>query len=792
MRPLILRKIAYVMILAGLVLAGLAPAAVDSYAQGPEPSPTPASTGPAAPEAEVPAAPSEPAAPVQDANRFTLSFGDLDSPDTTVQGPYEKEDLRFGLPAGWELTPGAQVQLDLATSFSGPDVPADETVQLEGGQLELVFNGTPLTSVFLTQAGEQTVTASIPETALASSRNDGRHQLTLVLDSPANCRLDFQTSVEVLPSSQFILPYQVSSPAVDLRQFPRPIYQDSFLGDTAVIVVPESPNRAELQAALTVAAGLGQMTSGRLALSLIPANELTQDIRSTNHLVFIGRPSGLADLEQVTFTTPAGEAGFQALGAAKNDGIVQMAISPWNQGRVVLLVSGSTDEAIIKAGQALSSGSIRTTDQANVAVVTQVQTEPEEISAEYYAADRTFAELGYLAETGSSKGTNWFEYTFNVPSGYLAGNGAYLELSYLHSALLDYDQSGMVVRLNNNIIGSTSFSEETVQPGKIQYNIPRYALRAGPNLLMVQTELVPVSECTNPNLAGWWTTIQPDSLLHLPLTPVEGTIKEVFDLGNYPNPFSLDATLRDTAFVLPPNDPAAWDVAVQIASDLGNRANITLGALTVAIDGHLPEELRNSHHVLIIGQPASLPIIAELGQALPAPFEDGSNLAVERGLPVVYRLPEEAGIGYLETLSLPWDRSRTGLAVLGSNTEGLRRAGAALTDPQLQHKLEGNFVVTDGEQIVTGSRHFQADPDILLPAAGLEQQDIAPIAKTGGGNPAGQTLPEAQAASSSINRPTPPQQPDWLLPALAISIVSMIVVALVGLVIAWRQRSQVS
>lgn len=799
MAQLMLKKMAYVMILAGLILAGLAPAAVDSYAQGPEPSPTPAPTDQAAPEEDTPAppaaAPSEPAAPVQDANRLTLSFGDLGFTDTTVQGPYEKEDFRFGLPAGWELTPGAQVQLDLTTLFSGPGVPADETAQLEGGQLELTFNGAPLTPVFLSQAGEQTVTASIPDTALAPTREDGRHQLSVVLDSPANCRLDFQTNVEISPSSRFILPYQVGTPAGDLHQFPRPIYQDSFLGDTAVIVVPESPNRAELQAALTVAAGLGEMTSGRLVLSLVPANELTPDIRSANHLIFIGHPSGLPDLEQVAFTTPASEAGFQALGADKNDGVVQMTVSPWNQARVVLLVSGSTDEAIIKAGQALSSGSIRTADQTNVAVVTQVQTEPDEISAEFYAAGRTFADLGYLAETRSSKGTNWFEYTFNVPSGYRTGAGAYLELSYFHSTMLDYDQSGMVVRLNNSIIGSTSFSEETIQPSKVQYHIPRYALRAGPNRLTVQSELIPTTECTNPNLGGWWTTIRPDSLLHLPLTPVEGTVKEVFDLGNYPDPFSLDATLRDTAFVLPPDDPTAWDIAVQIASDLGNRANITLSALTVAVDGRLPEDLRDSHHVIIIGQPTSLPIIAELGQALPAPFEDGSNKAIERGLPVVYRLPEEIGMGYLETLSLPWNRSRTGLAVLGSNTEGLRQAGAALTDPHLRHQLKGNFVVTDGQQIVAGSRHFQAEPDILLPAAGLEQQDIgpgpAPVAEAVVVDPDRPSLLEVQGASVSLDRQTTPGQPDWLLPALVISVALMIVVALIGLVVTGRQRRQV-
>jgi hypothetical protein len=94
-----------------------------------------------------------------------------------------------------------------------------------------------------------------------------------------------------------------------------------------------------------------------------------------------------------------------------------------------------------------------------------------------------------------------------------------------------------------------------------------------------------------------------------------------------------------------------------------------------------------------------LAIITELRNELPAPFEEGSNVAILTNLPVEYRLPEGVELGYLELLNAPWDSARTILTVLGNATRGVQQAGGALTGAALRSTIKGDFALINGETI---------------------------------------------------------------------------------------------
>mgnify|MGYP001167281389 FL=1 len=73
-------------------------------------------------------------------------------------------------------------------------------------------------------------------------------------------------------------------------------------------------------------------------------------------------------------------------------------------------------------------------------------------------------------------------------------------------------------------------------------------------------------------------------------------------------------------------------MAAHLAFDLGNRTDGTLADLVSVYAGAVPENVRQERDLLIVWRPSALPIIAELREALPALFEAGSDIAIERNM----------------------------------------------------------------------------------------------------------------------------------------------------------------
>src|SRR5258707_879339 len=129
----------------------------------------------------------------------------------------------------------------------------------------------------------------------------------------------------------------------------------------------------------------------------------------------------------------------------------------------------------------------------------------------------------------SAKGTNWAEYRFNIPPGKTVTPDAYFDLIFNHSALLDYDQSGMVINLNDETVATVSLSDESTQEKSEKISLPRHAIHSGLNTLLFRIELVPKVNCTNPNMNTLWLKIWPESNLHLPLTDKPAQSMDEFD-----------------------------------------------------------------------------------------------------------------------------------------------------------------------------------------------------------------------------------------------------------------------
>lgn len=694
-----------------------------------------------------------------------FTFEQFGFDEITMRGPFAADGYYFDLPAVWKMKPGASMQLTLDTYYTGPDSDAAASPRANyGGSLEIQYNYITIARVDLIE-GRTQVEIPIPIEAISRYESSQGHAIQFILDSGINCEVDSSTTLVIRSTSQLYMPHDLIAPPVDLRLLPAPFSQDSFNPNTAVMIIPNQPTEGELQAALSVFAGFGSMTYNGLSIVLMPVDQVTEDILEGANLIFVGKADGLPLLQQVSLLAPVSNGLFAAEGSQPADGIVQMAVSPWNKTKVVMSIGGNNDTGVIYAARAASTGRIQVGINPSLALVSGVQM----IAPAFDPTDvnQTFADLGYDSRVVEQAGSSTLDYQFNIPAGYVLGPDAYLDLNFSHSALLEYQRSTVVVNLNGQPVGSVRLSDETIGRGNAKIFLPASAARPGMNTLSLKINLEPRNECVNPLLNGLWMRIDSSSSLHLPFVPNLTSTSILIELGRYPFPFAFDPLMNDLAFVLSENDPTGWNVAAQIASQLGNVNRAQLAGLEAYYAGSVPDAARQERNLIIVGRPGGLEILSELNDALPAPFEPGTELVSQENIQVSYRLEPGVDVGYLELLPAPWNSDRTILYVGGSSDLGLRWAGAALQFGRLRSQLQGNLAFISGEQVVSTETRILQDG----------QGDLS--------------TPLPAGATPDANQPVVSQKPDWILPSIFIALGGIVlVIVILSAQVLLRRRSE--
>ena len=700
--------------------------------------------------------------------------------ETTLTGPYDSVDFSFSLPADWKLIDGASLSLSLGVSATtGIINQSDSTVNQQdqafpngvigSGSLTVFLNGTTLVILPLDEVGEIVRTIQIPIEAFASPSNDGSVNVRIILNSGTACYSFDQMSVVIRTSSYFTLPHESVQPSTDLINFPRPIYQNSFIPDSALLIIPDQPSAEELQAALTVASGLGKLSGGALVFDMVTLGKLTEEQELANHLIFVGKPASLPVLGQLQLPLTLNKGQFPVSGSGPDDGIVEMVNSPWNSAKVILVISGNTDQGTIKASQAVSTGVLRSNEFPNLAIVQEVQTIPVLTPQ---PTDQTLSDLGYKGRLFENRGVGNVTYFFNVPPGWTVGSDSRFELVFGHSALLDYGTSGIVLLLNGKPIGSVRMNDASasISTNKVLINIPVSAVVPGKNRLDVRVNLNQQDVCAPRNMRGLWINIWPESTLHLPLNLT--VINPVTSLGlaSYPAPFIYYPLLDNTAFVLMPDNVESWRAAVSIASYLGSNANGPVTALKVFYSDGLPEAERSKYNLLLIGQPSQMPAMAELIKSLPIPFLEGTDTIAEGNFQVTYRIPAASPVGYMEIMPSPWNSDNVILAILGNTAQGLGWATSALIDSELRSQLAGNFAVITDQQIITADTR-------LSPTINSGPTPVSEVA----------VIP----ANVETTSPPADQRTGWVFPVFILSIALIFLISVFAAIGSWsRQRTR--
>jgi hypothetical protein len=706
------------------------------------------------------------------ANEATVTFAELGFRETSLVSPFDATSVFFSIPANWRLAPGGEVQLDYEITLSGADAGLIGSQNPYGGTLTVTFNNQLVTTISLKELGGHTIQFTLPPNALTSVRQDGRHQLTISLNAQFSCLYNVSALVVIKPTSTFKLPFEVSTPALNLSRLPAPFYlRNALVPDHTLLVVPNEPDIKELQAALNVMSGFGSLIGEKFDFGLVSTSELTDQTLADSNLIFVGKPDEFDILNSVKFPLAIENKKFAGLPAeSETDGILEMSISPWNESKVAMLVSGNSIEAVDKAARAVSSGRVLTYENPALAYVAEVQPLADSLPV---IENFTLQSLGYKNETLSGIGLNSVQYLFNASREQLNSKDSYIDLIYYHSGLLDYGYSSFSVELNNEVISSTPFTKESEQLSTLQVKIPPGLLRFGENRLTVSARMLTTTSCDVTGFSDPWLTISDQSSIHLPATTdVNSITPSLLDLKFFPNLFMTHSDLGDVAFVLPKTAPSTWKIAGQLAYELGRNSNPLISNLEAVYAEDMPQQVLDENSLIVIGKASTIPLLSQINNQLPAPFDIASDTASESNMQVIYRIPKGMSVGYLELLNSPFNVEKPILVLAGNSDDGLVMAGNALLLNELRNQLTGVFAVTNGTQIATGSASsvFSAVGTLVPPQASVISTPF-PV---------------------TSNAPVALAPPSWLLPMLVISGVAILLIIGWVLVNAFSKKREVT
>jgi hypothetical protein len=634
-------------------------------------------------------------ASAQELGQDQVTFSQIYSGVRVLRGPQDSTSMGFKLPAHWSSPTGGQLNLSFNFVAFGTNYGVDAAGPHFKAIVQVYLNNIDLGSTIVDKEGLQTISLPAPLKAWTAVPQSGINDITIQLTTNDQCG---GASIMTIDSSSVLtITHDTAIPATDLRLLPWPLYQNTFYPDSAVLVLPDKPSSSDLKTALTVAAGFGRSTDGKLKLSTITASALTDTILQASHLIFVGKPDAFPQLSKATWPAKFSAKGFEISGMKPDDGVLQMVVSPWNQTKVILWVSGSSDVGIVKAGKALGSGKIRTGVQSSLAVVTETTSN---VSTDTTIIDTNLSKLGYSEELRQGSGIHTIDYFLTIPYSQRANEDGFINLIYTNSALLDFTRSGYSVSVNDQFVGSGRFTERSTVMNNTTITIPSAVVLPGINRITI-TETLRFSDiCARPLDSDLWAVFRPESTIHIPLGTVAKDIRSL-NLDTYPEVFS--PTLGSLAFIVAPSDPISWGIALDVAYDLGKKTEGTLIEPELAYADNLPEELLKARDLFIVGQPTKLPIMAKLNSVMPAPFLAGSDVAVEPHNELSFFIAPETSVGYLEMFTSPWNSERIILTLLGNGKEGLQSTQAALLTPALSNKLTGNLAVVYGNNIYSST-----------------------------------------------------------------------------------------
>ncbi|MFN8373168.1 MAG: cellulose biosynthesis cyclic di-GMP-binding regulatory protein BcsB [Anaerolineae bacterium] len=566
----------------------------------------------------------------------------------TLRSPQGIAQFRLRIPDDWEPTGNSVLYLNLeyfedATGAIGVDFAPPITT------LDIRLDDNLIGSVSLNAntIGVQTLQIPLPASILANPVRRS-HTVSISLDARDACRVRLESRAFIRVDQSFVhYEYREYLPVLDLARYPRPLFNNRRIVnefESAWIVMPAQPSEADYQAAASISAGLGLLTSGDLQVRVVTADTLTTADREANHLILVGEVGTNSMIDDLysrnalpTTLNAEGQLTFRDEAIDSQSGVVQLIQNPENARRAIFVVTGQSDLALTRAGQALGGRPSVLGLGGTLAIISDTQPLFHPVTSTVFEQPVTFADLGVTDDIIlSGIGTQITTVEFTMPFGGVLSQDAYVNIDYNYSQILAGGNSTFTVEMNSIPIGSTplvSLTSGSPTPTQLpsshtlRIGIPATSVIPGnTNTLTLQLDVPLDYGCEPPNPTASWFTISRNSTLFLPRTSINSQLLLPV-VGLFPVPMNSVPNLQDVWLVLPANPtPQEMEQGMQMFSLLGAQTSLGEGFIPHISLGELPTGTDLSqYHFIVIGRPSTNAFLQDLNPNLPQPFLEGSD-----------------------------------------------------------------------------------------------------------------------------------------------------------------------
>ncbi len=572
----------------------------------------------------------------------------------------------------WDIK-DAQLTLSFSTTQLVSEVLSDITISING--VRFYSERVPVTD-----GTRREITVKIPVEHIVKGYNLLAIEGYIRTYDGLPCVDDVTTAnwMNVFKESFIEMSYKPIQPCSNISEFYSCFTSiDALENNESAVVVATGYDTDELDAALTILAGISrQSTKNYNNIDLLAADKLS-NIDKKKYVIYVGKtnnlPSDLKDVVSASNNIKESVGGVFFVPGTIN----------------TLIVTGENSTALDRTAALLSDAI--TVNQLKGII--KILRENEDI----YVRKEAIEQYTAITEKGTYLDGPFrqkFDYFINFPNNRKLAYGSEVELFFRYADNLDFDRSLISIYVNNVPIGSKKLSESKTEGDAIVIDIPTDIEVTGSFTLTVAFDLeIKDLWCTLRQGETPWAYISNESTLKLNSVEVP-----YFLFENYPYPFIAGGEFNDVVLILPDKNT---DLDLNLMGDfmltLGQSLKYNTGNFSV-VRASSPGDLEGKN-AIVVGTYLNNPFIAGLNEELFFRFYDNGE-GIMSNEKLYIESTYSMSLATAQIIQSPYSKIKNAILVLASaNKKDLGNAMEYFGDTTELWKLYGDGFIADKDDI---------------------------------------------------------------------------------------------
>lgn len=483
--------------------------------------------------------------------------------------------------------------------------------------------------------------------------------------NPLQTFCDPESWVYISPKSYILLRFQEKPFTGKLSTLPYPFINKGSPSITKnLLLTRPQASLSEKLAALYAAFYLGQ-NSKDIPTSLTYATD-KQDITfaESNHILVALDTAKALPLN----------AGFLAIQALQQ-----------NPGKAKLVISGNSEQGLIKAVQTLANPQYTALMPGNQAIVTLLQpTAPAIDTSRFF--NTSLQKIGYDNQSVSGIGRHKLQYELPMQNNKTVLNG--LVKTYITAPTGMDKQYYVTLLLNGQKQATTVLRTDHTQ---WRVSLPKAAFKPGVNNLSYSIDLHQAHEtCSKEEFDLNWATLYANSEFS---AQYQNTYPKA-NLNDFPVPFA-----GEVDFVVPEKLTSSdMQNLIPLIFKIGQLTARQAISLRIITTKALDEQVLASQNLILYGLPSENAWLAKTLDTMPVHFS--SNARMLKSPEGTIQLAANTDIGMLQIQPSPWAKERSILMITANTSNMLSKTSQAFVSNSKRLDLNGNIaIINSGGQM---------------------------------------------------------------------------------------------